>query len=172
MFAEPDVCVLVENSDPFGLTNLLTGVVIGVTTATLLGLGEWLRRRLHRLEQVKFVREFIVEQFRKIRDEEPLPPLPSGESAPPIDVVRWVIYQGLLRDLEVALSYRLTMLDYGKIHELQSILAIQKDMIRNLFETTNRRPGGLDYYRQRYDDFRRLEWLKLPPNLFPLPGAP
>ena len=94
MLAEPDVRVLIESSDPLALTNLLTGVVIGVTTAALLGLGEWLRRTLHRREQVKFVREFIVERFRTIRDEEPLPPLPSGECAPPIDVVRWVIYQG------------------------------------------------------------------------------
>ena len=168
MLAEPAVCVLVDNSDPLGLTNLLTGVVIGVTTATLLGFGEWLRRRLHRREQIKFVREFIVERFRRIRDEEPLPPLPSGEAAPSIDVVRWVIYNKVLRDLEVALSYRLTMLDYGKIHELQSILATQRDMIRNLFGTT-RHPEGLEYYRQRYDEFRRIEWLKLSPNLFPLP---
>ncbi len=170
MLPEPGVCVLVESSDPLGLSNLLTGVTIGVTTAVLLGLGEWLRRWLHRREQIKFVRGLIVERFKKLRDEEPLPPLPSGASAPPIDAVRWQMYHAVLRDLEVALSYRLTMLDYGKTHELQSILTAQRDMIRNLFGNT-RYPGGLDYYRQRYDDFRRLEWLKLPPGLFSLLDA-
>lgn len=171
MLGEPEVRVLVESPDPLGLTNLLTGVTIGVTTAILLGLGEWLRRWLRRREQIKFVREFFVEKFKKIRDEEPLPPLPSGESAPPIDAVRWVFYQTILRDLEVALSYRLTELDYEKIHELQTILAGQKDMIRNLFGT-DRFPGGLDYYRQRYDNFRALEWLNLPPDLIPAPEPP
>ena len=63
------------------------------------------------------------------------------------------------------------MLDYGKTHELQSILATQRDMIRNLFGT-KRYPAGLNYYRQKYDDFRRLEWLKLPRNLFPPPATP
>ena len=167
MLGEPDVRVLVENRDPLGLTNRLTGVTIGVTTAILLGLGEWLRRH----EQIKFVRELIVERVRTIREEEPLPPLPNGEDAPAIDAVRWVIYQGVLRDLEVALSYRLTMLDYGKTHELQSILAVQSDMIRILFGT-ERHPGGLDYYWQRYDHFWRLELLNLRPNLFPHPEAP
>lgn len=171
MLGEPDVRVLVENPDPLGLANLLTGVTIGMTTAILLGLGEWLRRWLRRREQIRFVREFIVGQFKIIRDKEPLPPLPSGESAPPIDVVRWVFYRGVMRDLEVALSYRLTMLDYGKTHELQSILATHRDMIRNLFERTDRHPGDLEYYRQRYDDFRQLKWLNLPPNLFPPPEA-
>lgn len=166
MLSEPEVRVLVESSDPLGLTNLLTGVTIGVTTAVLLGLGEWLRRCLRRREQIKFVRELIVEQFRKIRDQQPLPPLPNDEAAPPIDVVRWVIYQGILRDLEVALSYRLTMLDYGKTHELQSILTVQRDMIQNLFGV-DRHPAGLNHYRQTYDNFRRLGWLNLPPDLFP-----
>lgn len=171
MLGEPDVRVLVERPDPLGLTNLLTGVTIGVTTAILLGLGEWLRGCLRRREQIKFVREFIAEQFSRIRDAQPLPPLPSGEEAPPIDAIRWVIYQGILRDLEVALSYRLTMLDYGKIHELQSILAIQRDMIQNLFGA-DRLPAGLNHYRQTYDRFRRLGWLNLPPDLFSPPEAP
>ena len=171
MPGEPDIRVLIENPDPLGLTNLLTGVTIGVTTATLLGLGEWLRRWLRRREQIKFIREFIVGQFETIRDQEPLPPPPGGEDAPPIDAVRWVIYQGVLRDLEVALSYRLTMLNYGKTHELQSILATQRDLIRNLFGM-HRHPAGLDYYRQKYDDFRRLGWLNLPPDLFLPPQAP
>lgn len=171
MLGEPEVRVLVESPDPLGLTNLLTGVTIGVTTAILLGLGEWLRRCLRRREQVKFVREFIVAQFGRVRDEQPLPPLPGGGPAPPIDVVRWVIYQGILRDLEVALSYRLTMLDYGKTHELQSILAIQRDMNQNLFGA-NRHPAGLDHYRQTYDRFRQLRWLNLPSDLFPPLEAP
>ena len=68
------------------------------------------------------------------------------------------------------MSYRLTMLDYGKIHELQSILAAQRDMSRNLFGT-DRRPAGLNFYRQKYDDFHRLKWLQLPPNLFPRSDA-
>ena len=101
MLVGPDARVLVDSSDPLVLTNLLTGVMIGVTTAVLLGLGEWLRGKLHRREQIKFVRAFILKQFERIRDEEPLPSLPSGENAPPIESVRWVIYQGALRDLEV-----------------------------------------------------------------------
>ena len=170
MLAEPDVRSLVENSDPLWLTNLLTGITIGVTTAALLGLGEWLRRWLHRREQIKFVRELIVDSFTRLRDEEPLPPLPSGESAPSIDVVRWKRYQEVLRDLEDALSYRLTMLDYGKTHEMRSTLAGQRILIRNLFGT-NRQPGGLEYYRQSYANFQQIKWLKLPPHLFPLPAA-
>lgn len=146
------------------VASLLTGVTVGVTTAVLLGLGGWLRRWLHRREQIKFVREFIVERFRVIQNQQPLPSLPSGESPPPVDAVRWTLYQAALRDLEVALSYRLTMLDYGKVHELQSILTGQRDLIRNLFGT-ERLPEGLEYYRQRYDNFQQLAWLKLPPDL-------
>lgn len=170
MLSESDVRFLAESSNPLSLTNLLTGVTIGVTTAVLLGLGDWLRRWLHRREQITFLREFIVRSFMGLRDQEPLPPLPSGESAPPVDALRWRIYESVLRDLEVALSYRLTMLGYGKIHEMQSTLATQRDLIRNLFGT-NRRPGGLGYYRQRYAEFQRLKWLKLPLDLFPRPDA-
>ena len=166
MPAGPGVRILAENSEPLWLTNLLTGVTIGVTTAVLLGLGEWLRRRLHRREQIQFVRDLIVEKFTKLRDQQPLPLLPSGNNPPSVDAIRWKMYQGVLRDLEVALSHRLTMLDYGKIHEIQSSLASQRDLIQNLFGT-QRYPTGLEYYRQRYDDFQRLVWLRLPPRLFP-----
>ena len=171
MPADPDMRLLAENSEPLWLTNLLTGVTIGVTTAVLLGLGEWLRRWLHRREQIKFVRELIVEKFTRLRDQEPLPPLPNGNDAPSVDVIRWEMYKGVLRDLEVALSYRLTMLNYEKIHEIQSILASQRDLIRNLFGE-RRYPNGPAYYQQRYDDFQRLVWLRLPPHLFPQPSVP
>lgn len=148
-----------------GLFTLLTGVTIGVTTAVILGLGGWIRKQKGRREQTKFVRRFLTSQFSRIREQQPLPPLPSGESAPLIDSVRWVIYQGILRDLEVTLSYRLTMLDYGKIHELQSNLAFQRNMIQSLFRE-DQTPSGLKYYRQRYEEFQKLAWLKLPPHLF------
>ena len=84
---------------------------------------------------------------------------------------RWEMYHTDLRDLGVVLSYRLTLLDYGKTHELQSIQADQRDTIRSPFGT-DRRPEGLDCYRKKYVDFQRIEWLKLPPRLFPLPTPP
>ena len=172
---EPALHVVVVGSpDPLAMTNLVTGAMIGASgalvAAIILGLFEWVRRRLDRGEQIAFVREFIVAEFTKIRDREPLPPPPDGSPAPPVHDLHWLIYQGLLRDLEVAISYRLTMLDYGKTHDLRSVLARQRDRNRNLFNRTEARPP-FNFYRDYYEEFRGIRWLRLPSGLFPVPNS-
>ena len=172
MLDVPGIEVLAESPDPLALTNLVTGGVIGavgaVVAAIILGAFDWSRRRMRRAEQIVFVREFIVAQFTRIRDQKPMPPLPDGSPAPAVDEVNWLHYQNFLRDLEVILSHRLTMLDYGKTHKLRLGLTGQKHLVAALFETTGRRPNGTGYYRQRYDEFQKIEWLGLPSGLFPV----
>lgn len=167
---EPAIHVLVGSPDPLALTNLATGGIIGaagaVVAAIILGAFEALRRRMRRREQIAFIRQMTVAQFTKIRDEKPLPPLPDGSPAPSIHQVHWMHYQHFLRDFEVALSYRLTMLDYGKTHALRSVLARQRGFNQNLFDPPRRLPPS-KYYRDYYDEFQKIGWLGLPCDLFP-----
>lgn len=167
---ESGIQALVGSIDPLSLTNLTTGAIIGavgaVVAAIILGAFEALRRGRRRREQIAFVRGLIVVQFTKIRDQEQPSPLPDGSSGPTIDQLYWVYYQGLLRDLEVALSYRMTMLDYGKTHDLRSAIARQISFNQALVDPPTRLlPTQI--YRDHYGDFQEIEWLGLPPDLLP-----
>lgn len=161
---------MVGSIDPLSLTNLATGAIIGavgaVVAAIILGAFEVLRRGMRRREQIAFVRGLIVAQFTKIRDQKQPSPPPDGSPGPTIHRLYWEHYQNLLRDLEVALSYRMTMLDYGKTHDLRSVVARQRSFNQALFDP----PRSLlpaEIYRNHYGEFQEIMWLGLPPDLLP-----
>ena len=153
------------------LANLVTGATIGATgalvAAVILGSLEWWRRWRRRREQIAFIRKFFVKRFTAIRDEKQIPPLPNGNPAPTIHKVRWIIYKNILRDLEVILSYRMTTFSYDKIHDVWSVLTSQRGTNEALFNERTRVLPPPSFYPKFYGDFKNIDWLGLPSDLFP-----
>ena len=158
----PMPTVLIEAPDPLGLNNVFMGIVIGVTTAILLGLGEWFRSWIRHRVQIKFVRTFIIERFTTIRDAKSM----SHPQYNTADSFRWTLYQAFLRDLEVMLLYRLTTLSHVEIYDLQSKFAFQKEMFQNLSRVVTMQPLSIEFYKDKYAEFQQLKWLALPSHLF------
>lgn len=154
---------MTETTNPV-LLAIVTGIIIGVTTSILLGLGAWVHKLAQRREQVKFVRSCILKQFTAIRNlESNNPPREEGEHPPP-GVFQKVIFESLLRELDLACSHRLTMLGYEEIHELRLKMAELHDMIK-LFHNVSKWPTD-NFYWQMYDGFAKVDWLRLPKDFF------
>ena len=145
------------------VTGLAIGVASGVTTAILLGIFAWSRRRLERREQVRFIRRYILAVFARIGSLEQGPALPdTGSATGDLRRPRLARFRALLRDLEVFSNYRLTKLDYEIVAAIKRVLQALKD------ETDVRYPHmtldlpNLEFYEIRYGHFAELEWLGLP----------
>lgn len=142
--------------------SLLTGVMIGITTAVLLGMGGWILHRWQRHEQWIFLRDCIVEWFTKIRDMRPLEAPKPGVEPPSVDYVRWILFKQFLRELEVVCNYRLSRMNHAMVYDLRKKHMELNVKVDTLFEEYGTYPIGMKFYLNTYDDFTEIQWLRLP----------
>ena len=110
------------------VTGLAIGVASRVTTAILLGIFAFARRKLERREQVRFIRRYILAVFARIGGLEQDPALPDTRSAT-VDLRRPQLarFRALLRDLEVFSNHRVTKLDYEMVAAIKRALQALRD---------------------------------------------
>lgn len=143
-------------------TGLAIGVAAGVVNALILGTYYQLKRWWIRREQVQFIRERIVENFTLIGNAKDLPPPDPKMSPISKDRIRLTYFVGLLRELQVIASYRMTELNYVKVGEIQGELSGTNEIMKLLTSDTPRFPTSLTFYQNRYEAFVKLKWLDLP----------
>ena len=156
-------------SDPLAWSGILTGVTIGASgalvAAAVLGTRAWLHKRWNRRQQVVFVRRFVLEQFTAIRDAAPVL-AENGRRAVKDHQIRCDTYREFLQYLEGALPSRLTALDHDRTHDLRLAL-VELKMDLTVATSIGILPDP-EWYSLQYGKLRgRLDWLDLPPDLFP-----
>ena len=141
---------------------VIAGIAIAVGAAVVLGLPRWLWKQYRRREQIAFVRDTIVEMFRRIGCEEPHIDV-NGLRAPNAIEQRAKLFNYFLRHMETTLENSLMELDSSE----KSDIRFRMNNIKDKFETTAPKDDWQDkvMYSCCYSELHRAQWLKLPKKL-------
>lgn len=119
------------------MQGLAIGVGAGVTTSAIIGVWHWVGKAIARHEQVSYIREIITSYANDIFSATDLPH-PKPEMGPiSADTVIFLHYTTLQKNLQVALSYRASALNYKRLAALQEKLAGAEKVMSGL--TLNKR---------------------------------
>ena len=139
------------------------GAIAGLVVSILLAgygliVAKWRRR-----DQIKHIREMVTnerEQLYSIFDEESVPADPL---APSSDVFRYVMFQGMRRELELALNGRSSEITFDEVRQIRRIF-VGDGLIRDRApdRAPDRSPEGSRHYDKIFGDLEKIEWLKLP----------
>ena len=143
------------------LSSILEGSVIGVTISLVVGIYLWAARWCRRREQISYMRAIVSKGIKNIKEAQEI--AHPGKKIPR-DNIRILIFERLITDIESALEYRMTELDYGKIYDLRKIVTDVSDMMNSLglgSENGKVPPEGMNLYDQFIDKVEKLEWLGL-----------
>ena len=83
----------------------------------------------------------------------------ADHQMPSLDAVRYTLFKGMRRELELALDGRSSEVTFDEIRQIRRVF-VRDD----LFKSTgpDRIPNNLLYYDNIFGDLENLKWLKLP----------
>ena len=96
------------------------------------------------------------EQLYRIFDEESAPADPDRPSP---DLFRYVAFQGMRRELDLALDGRSSEITFDEVRQIRRIFVVD-DLIRD--RGSGGAPEGFHHYDKVFGDLGKIEWLKLP----------
>ena len=151
--------------NPPDLPALLEGVVGGVTIAVLLGLAGWVRARYREREQSLPIHTMLRNSYQRMLNVTDMRDGPRHVSA---DMVRLLMFQDLLRQIECALASRSSHLHYDKTFDIRSVLVSVTAFLKVL-ETADpqspKHPKGMQFYEQHFfEKLDALKWLGMARN--------
>ena len=146
------------------MSNIVEGLVIGVgagvTTAITLGIWHLLIWCWQRREQKTYIRNLIAGPVKTILTANDIP----GENPISADRLRYVIFNKLQSDLDVAISSRATALKYHELSALRKVMA-SIDLALTSLTLHDRNIMPLTIAESFYDGVQELRWLGLPRDL-------
>ena len=144
------------------MQGLVIGVGAGVTTSVIIGAWHWVGKVIARREQTSYIRKIITSYANDIFSATDLPPPPEPGMGPiPVEAVIFLHYNTFQKTLQVALSYRASALNYKRLASLQEKLASAEKTMSNL-TLQKRKILPLKFAAGFYEEFQKLDWLKLP----------
>ncbi len=139
------------------VNGIISGTIAGLTVFILLGVYRQIAKQLRRQGQISHTREIIVsgrEQIYGISGESD----PTDPHKPSPDNFRYVFFQAMRRELELALDSRSSEIAFDEIREIRRTF-ISDDLIRG--SAPDKHPTGLQHYHNIFGDLEKIEWLKL-----------
>ncbi|MDE0342637.1 MAG: hypothetical protein OXK82_05605 [Deltaproteobacteria bacterium] len=153
---------------------LLVGVGAGVTSSVILGGYHWIREQRKRQDQVKYIRDCIMESFFQISSDIVEREYPGRPPLTEPGQLRPELFGELLGNLEEAVLYRATALDYSQVFDLKKSILDARNLAENSKVMRERHWGenksygrpqlttSITFYRNVYGVFSKIEWLRLP----------
>ena len=146
----------VGNEIIFGATG---GAIAGLVVSIALGAYRLIVTRIRRRDQIRHIREMIVNDREHIYGEFEEGSMPPDPHRPSPNLFRWAIFGGMRRELELALDGRSSEITFDEIRQVRRIF-IRDDLIRE--RAPDKSPDGLRHYDQIFGELEEVEWLKLP----------
>ena len=141
-------------------TSMIGGAAAGLVVSALLELRERVAAKLRRREQIRHIREMIANGRARIYGvPDPFRPLPDGfKGELDSNLVRYRMFEGLRKDLDLALDGRSSEITFDEIRQVR-VVFLMDDLIRR------DAPGrllSLEIYDDIFEEWEQIKWLKLP----------
>ena len=141
------------------LSAFLEGVTIGITIAVIVGGYNWIEKYYKRRKEIQHMKSFLSEGHRKIENASNIN---HGGQTASKDIVRFICFESILRDLDSILLYRCHNMHYTETYDIRKVLRDVSSMIEALCIGRKNPPIGMGFYNQMFfDKFNDLQWLKL-----------
>ncbi|MCE2405718.1 MAG: hypothetical protein J4F43_11255 [Dehalococcoidia bacterium] len=141
------------------LNGIISGVAAGVVVSVILGCYGLVDSKLKRREQISHIREMIATDRAQIYGVPEDTDLPSDPNRPPSSAFRYVLFDGMRRELQLALDGRSSELTFDEIRQVRRAF-ILSDLLKQ--QAPNSHPVGMRYYDQIFEALEQIAWLKLP----------
>ena len=140
------------------ISGIAIGAIAGLVVSIILGAYRLIAAKCRRKDQIKHIREMITndrEQVYRIFDEESAPADPHRPSS---DAFRSALFDGMRRELELALDGRSSEITFDEIRQIRRIFVVD-DLVRR--KAPDNYPKGLTHYDHIFGELEKIEWLKL-----------
>ena len=134
------------------------GAIAGLVVTLILAAYSHVDAKLQRREQISHIREMIATERANIFDVRGFEPLPDGTS-PDLNSVRYVMFEYLRRELELALDGRSSEITFDEKRQIRRVFVVH-DLLRE--KAPNKTPDGLNFYSGIFSSLEEIEWLKFP----------
>lgn len=139
------------------LEGIVGGTASGVVIAIILNWYEKAQKKQRHKEQVRYLSSLIREAKRQIRNAN-TPAAVKGEVVATPEQVRSIIYESLLRDLNLALEGRSGDLPYTQRHDLKRFIIHQQALLALI--PNNKVLEGMTFYENHvFTPLSALTWL-------------
>ena len=141
------------------IAGAVAGTIAGIMVSMLLTARRVIVARCRRRDQTNYIREMITtgrEQVYGVPDEDNDP---SDPSKPNADDFRYIYFDSMRRELDLALDGRATEITFDEIRQVKRMFVLD-DLFKS--KVPDRRPIGLRHYDNIFGGLEKIEWLKLP----------
>lgn len=135
--------------------SVVAGTTAGLAVALVLGINSWRGRRCARRDQIRYVRDLLLQGMAKIHHAQELPPFTPGGKPITADQVRHTHYTAMRRVLDATLDRRASEIKPEEIIDLNEALRLLDWIISS---APGRIPGREQYYLT-FDALSDLKWL-------------
>ena len=141
---------------------LTSGVTSGLAIVIIVGIVRYLDNRVKRHRQVQNIRDRLLYHFGRIRHAEAVETSPS-EPSPEIteDMVRYMLFQEMRRELGVLTTYRSTALTHSERADLEQVVTDCEMMMMEL-SLQERKVIHIFIAMPIYQKLAEKKWLGLP----------
>lgn len=138
---------------------IIEGVTIGLVVAAMLEVCRRFSNWRNQKKQIQYLKDILTIGHENIRKTESL----GGVT---LDMLRFVEFERILREMDTALSYRTSKLNYRKKYEIQKISSDVTSFMNEMNvgrKDGQKLPSELKFYDQQFfDKLRELTWIKFP----------
>ena len=144
----------------FDFSDFVSGVVVGVTVALILGVFNVAIRYSDRLEQQQYVRALIQKHLGAICGASPIVDLSLKH-------VQYILYRNMIDDLNKVLDVRSTKIKYAKKARLLLALPVFYDTDNLAITNVPPRPEVMvkQLLPGLIDQLKDVKWLKIAPDM-------
>ena len=136
-------------------SSIVAGTTAGLAVAVVLGINNWRGRRCERRDQIRYLRDLLLQGMTKIHHGKELPPFTPGGDPITADQVRHMHYAAMRRVLDATLATRASAIKPEEIIDLNEALRLLDWIIAS---ASGHIPAKEHYY-ETFDALSDLKWL-------------
>ena len=135
------------------------GAIAGIVVTVILGASRLVVAKWRRRNQINHIRDMIANERAQIYVVTEQTDLPADSNRPTSDAFRYTYFDGMRRELKLALDGRSSEITFDEIRQIRRVFVLD-DLLRS--KASGKPPVGLKHYNNIFGDLEKIEWLKLP----------
>ena len=135
------------------------GAIAGLVVTLILAAYSFGEAKLRRNEQIRHLQEMIANDRAHIYDIPEQTDAPLDPNRPSPDAFRYILFDGMRRELELALDGRSSEITFDEIRQIRKAFILH-DLLRD--KAPGKHPEGLAFYNDIFKELEEIGWLELP----------